>query len=192
MRLTLNIILVFVIVSCNITNKISDDEDDILSLLINELSIPLIAPPTFEELDSPKKLLKAKDSAEYLVKNKKVDVLIYSRFQNLSEESKKIVENEYNFSELMEADVIREERIITKNNIKLYFTDDPETLKKKDLLKHDILLQFTKVHFNENHNKAIIEVANSRGSMSISNVLYFLKKVNDIWIIEKSKLLFIS
>lgn len=192
MRLTLNIILAFVIISCNNTNKISDDEYDIFSLLINELSIPLIAPPSFEELNSPKKLLKAKDSLEYLVKNKKVNVLIYSRFQDISEESKKINENEYTFSELLEADVIGEEKLITKNNINLYFTDNPETLKKKDLLKHDILLQFTKVYFNENHNKAIVEVANSRGSMSISKVLYFLKKVNDIWIIEKSKLLFIS
>lgn len=175
-----------------------DDENEIYSLIVDDVAKPMPPPPpppsSSDELKSmPKRVV---DS----IKQIKLNLAIASNSQILKQSIDKENINR-SFHEIIEK-LFSEEKThkLSINKIhsnighKISVVDQAKIEDKKRLFEaYDQLIYLSNVEFNDNMDKAVVNVDRVLpGKLSGMSVLYLMKKENGHWVIETIKELSIS
>ncbi|MGY0427253.1 MAG: hypothetical protein ACWIPI_10580 [Polaribacter sp.] len=98
------------------------------------------------------------------------------------------------FKSIKDAKNIDISKIYTNRNDSIFYFDNKILTKdSREFYKFDVLMNYSRVIFNKNYNKAIIVASASISKLAGSTVLFFLIKTkNGRWIIKYDKSLSIS
>ncbi|MET2986452.1 hypothetical protein [Aureibaculum conchae] len=80
----------------------------------------------------------------------------------------------------------------TRNDSIIYFNKELLTKGNRDFFKFDILLSFSRIAFNKDYTKAVLQVSESRSKLAGNSSLYFLEKISGKWQVKCTKELSIS
>lgn len=79
-----------------------------------------------------------------------------------------------------------------QNDSFIYFRKDLLETNSKDFFKFDVRISFTHIIFNKNYSKAAVIFSINQSKLAGATVLYFLEKIDEVWIIKCEEGLFIS
>tara|TARA_R110001583_G_C5583751_1_gene403114 strand:- start:272 stop:862 length:591 start_codon:yes stop_codon:yes gene_type:complete len=182
-------LFILIIISCTNNTSINNDANQIISLVINELSQiyqkPLVLNKEIEKEPLAKEL-----------------IFVLERNMNLISKNLVLKKNNQEYQELLnnlsnlkfKNDINIKEIGVIKGIKILKLTDEHiEIIKSgKSHNSFDVFLLFSMISFNDNNDKALLIVNHGTSSLASSMDIFFLKKKNNIWKILNTQNISIS